>query len=132
MILYKRLVNGQKSTFLLMILQNVLLKICSLFYSWSSTPTCKNTLACPGNADSGLGPRSGRCPREVNGNPLQYSGLENPMGRGAWQAAIHRVAKLVRHDQATNTLGTSDKQFTPLRSISSSEVSRVWVDHPPR
>ena len=30
--------------------------------------------------------------REGNGNPLQYSCLENPMNRGAWQAAVHRVA----------------------------------------
>ena len=29
--------------------------------------------------------------REGNGNPLQYSCLENPMGRGAWQAAVHGV-----------------------------------------
>ena len=31
--------------------------------------------------------------REGNGNPLQYSCLENPMDRGAWQVAVHRVAK---------------------------------------
>ena len=30
---------------------------------------------------------------EENGNPLQYSCLENPMGRGAWRATVHRVAK---------------------------------------
>ena len=31
--------------------------------------------------------------REGNGSPLQYSCLENPMGRGAWKAAVHGVAK---------------------------------------
>ena len=31
--------------------------------------------------------------REGNGTPLQYSCLENPMGRGAWWAAVHEVAK---------------------------------------
>ena len=36
---------------------------------------------------------SGRCPGEGNGNPLQYSCLENPMDRGAWQATVHGVAK---------------------------------------
>ena len=36
---------------------------------------------------------SGRCPGEGNGNPLQYSCLENSMDRGAWWAAIHGVAK---------------------------------------
>ena len=35
----------------------------------------------------------GRSPGEGNGNPLQYSCLENPMDRGAWQAAVHEVAE---------------------------------------
>ena len=38
-------------------------------------------------------PGSGRSPGEGNGNPLQYSGLENPMTRGAWQATVHEIAK---------------------------------------
>ena len=39
----------------------------------------------PANAgDSGLIPESGRSPGEGNGYPLQYSCLENSMGRGAW------------------------------------------------
>ena len=37
---------------------------------------------------------------EGNGNPVQYSCLENPMDRGAWQATVHGVAR-VRHDLAT-------------------------------
>ena len=48
----------------------------------------------PANAeDVGLFPRLGRSPGEGNGNPLQYSCLENPMDRGAWQAKAHGVAK---------------------------------------
>ena len=39
-------------------------------------------------------------PGEGNGNPLQYSCLENPMDKGAWQATVHEVAR-VRHDLAT-------------------------------
>ena len=35
----------------------------------------------------------GRSPGKENSNPLQYSWLENPMDRGAWQATFHRVAK---------------------------------------
>ena len=35
----------------------------------------------------------GRSPGEGNGNPHQYSCLENPMDRGAWQAILYRVAK---------------------------------------
>ena len=39
----------------------------------------------PANAgDVGLIPRLGGSPREGNGNPFQYSCLENPMGKGAW------------------------------------------------
>ena len=38
-------------------------------------------------------PGSGRSPGGGNGNPLQYSCLENPMDRGAWQAIVHIVAK---------------------------------------
>ena len=44
-------------------------------------------------ADLGLIPGSGRSPEEGNGNPLQYSCQDNPMGRGAWQATVHGVAK---------------------------------------
>ena len=48
----------------------------------------------PANAsDSGLIPGSGRSPGEGNGNPLQYSCLENPMDRGAWRATVHCIAK---------------------------------------
>ena len=39
-------------------------------------------------------PGSGRSPGEENGNPLQYSSLENPMDKGAWQASVHGVEKL--------------------------------------
>ena len=38
-------------------------------------------------------PGLGRSPGEGNGNPLQYSCLENPRDRGAWRVTAHRVAK---------------------------------------
>jgi len=41
--------------------------------------------------DLGLIPGLGRSPGEGNGNPLQYSCMENPMDRGAWQATVHGV-----------------------------------------
>jgi len=37
----------------------------------------------------------GRPPGEGNGYPLQYSGLENSMDRGAWQATVHGVSHLL-------------------------------------
>ena len=43
---------------------------------------------------------SRRSPGEENGNPLQYSCLENPMDRGTWQATVHGVAR-VGHDLTT-------------------------------
>ena len=43
--------------------------------------------------DLGSIPRLRRSPGEGNGNPLQYSGLENSMDRKAWQAAVHGVTK---------------------------------------
>ena len=58
---------------------------------------------CPGGSDGkvsvynagnpGSIPGLGRSPGEGNGNPLQYSCLENPMDGGAWEAAVHGVTK---------------------------------------
>ena len=51
----------------------------------------------PANAgdirDPGLIPGSRRSPGGRHGNPPQYSCLENPMDRGAWQATVHGIAK---------------------------------------
>ena len=51
----------------------------------------KNLPATAG--DAGSVPGLGGYPREGNGNRLQYSCLENPMVRGAWQDTVHGVAK---------------------------------------
>ena len=54
----------------------------------------KNT---PGNAgdirDTSSIPGLGRSPGGGNGDPIQYSCLENPTDRGAWQVTVHKVAK---------------------------------------
>ena len=58
----------------------------------------------PANAedtrDEGSIPGLGRSPGEGNGSPLQYSCLENSMGRGAWHAAVYGAAK--SHTQLRN------------------------------
>ena len=55
----------------------------------------KNLPANAGNVrDAGLIPGLGRSSGGWHSNPLQYSCLENPMGRGACQATVHRVAEL--------------------------------------
>ena len=51
-------------------------------------PPAMQETACS-TVDLGLIPGSGRSPGEGNGNPLQYSYLGNPMGRGTWQATVH-------------------------------------------
>ena len=51
----------------------------------------------------GFNPGLGRCPGERSGTPLQYSCLENPMDRGAWQATVHGVTKS-QHDSVTKQL----------------------------
>ena len=53
--------------------------------------TVKNPPANIG--DVGLIPGSGRSPGEGDGNPLQYSCLENPVDRAAWRAVVHGVTE---------------------------------------
>ena len=63
----------------------------------------KPSLGFPGGSDSkesacnvgdpGLIPGLGRSPGDGNGNPLQYSHLENSMDRGGWRGTVHRVRK---------------------------------------
>ena len=54
----------------------------------------KNLPASIGDTgDTGSIPETGRSPGAENGNPLQYSYLENPVDRGGWWATVHGVAK---------------------------------------
>ena len=62
-------------------------------------------------ADVGSIPGSGRCPRGGHGNPLQYSCLENPMDRGAWQATVHGVTQ----------------SWTPLKQLNMHTHTRMGV-----
>ena len=58
---------------------------------WLSGKESTCNVGAPG--DEGLILGFGRSPGGEHGNPLQYSCLENPMDRGAWQAIAHRVTK---------------------------------------
>ena len=53
-------------------------------------------------------PGSGRSPGEGNGNPLQYSCLENPTERGAWQARVHGVTRV----RTTTTINNKDLLYS--------------------
>ena len=89
----------------------------------------KFTCSAGDAGDKGSIPRSGRAARGGHGNLLQYSCLENPMDKGAWWAAVHRVTKswtqvkrLSSHAKAVNTINQSDGLDTwwrgfPLRAL---------------
>ena len=72
-----------------------------LLSSFLDSSNCKGFAHSAGDLGSVLG--FGRSPGEGNGNPLQYSCLENPMGREAWWATVHGVAELEMTEQLTHT-----------------------------
>ena len=61
--------------------------------------------------DTGSIPGSGRSPRKGNGNPLQYSCLENPMDRGAWWATQLMGSQRVTTERLTHTLRLATCDF---------------------
>ena len=65
-----------------------------VFWGFPGDAMVKNLSAKSGDTgDVGLTPVLGKSPGEGNGNPLQYSCLENPMDRGAWRATVCGVAE---------------------------------------
>ena len=77
---------------------NSLISSNTQFRGYSGFPSGSESKASARNAeDLGFIPWLGRSPGEGNGNPLQYSCLENPMDRGAWQATVHGLQR-VGHD----------------------------------
>ena len=78
--------------------------------------------------DTNSVPGLGRSPVRGNSNPLQYSCLENPMDRGAWQSAVHRVAELETTEATlrahTHTLVLLNAQEM-LNSVSRAAVSKA-------
>ena len=68
--------------------------ICALLVLGYQLPQWLSSKESACNAgDPGSVPELGRYLGGGHGNPLQYSCLENPMDRGAWQATVHRVAE---------------------------------------
>ena len=77
---------------------------------WSEGSAGKESpLSAEDTRDLGLIPESGKSPGGGNGNPLWYSGLENSMDRGAWQAIVHGIMKsrkrLSKHSSWSTSLG---------------------------
>ena len=88
-----------------------------LFYitSWSFPGGSEVKVSACNAGDLGSIPGSGRSPGEGNGNPLQYSCLENPMDGGAWWATVHGVLKSrTRLSNFTFTFCITDQSLTLL------------------
>ena len=80
----------------------------------------KNPPANTGDArDAVLKPGSIRSPGGGNGNPLQYSCLENPMDRGAWWATVHGVAESNTTEHARYLILTASQLhlYPPLTPV---------------
>ena len=90
---------------------------------FASGSVVKNLPASAG--DQGSIPGSGRSPGEGNGNPLQYSCLENPMDRGAWLATVHGVTK--KESEATSL--SPSKAFEELEVKSTLPAATWWQNH---
>ena len=89
-----------------------------------------------GTGDSGSIPGSGRSPGERDGNPLQYSCLENPMDRRVWWATVYRVTNSrtllkwlsvrVRTHTHTHTHDTMGQWATNTKRLYSSLKRLIW------
>ena len=84
--------------------------------------------------DSGSISGLGRSPGEGNGNPLQYSCLEDPMHRETWQAAVHGIAR-VGHDLVTKPppplkwrKWMSEKPWRRWLPAKLGECQGLWLD----
>ena len=60
---------------------------------WGTSLVNQTVKNLPEHQETWFDPWVGKTAGERNGNPLQYSCLENSMDRGAWQATVHRVTK---------------------------------------
>ena len=96
-------------------------------------PTCQCKLDVRA---AGSIPELGRSPGEGNGNPLQYSCLENPMDKGAWQAIVHRVTQswtwpsYLAHPQVEQTARQRSwgrRVEASWRNSDEATVGRQWV-----
>ena len=88
---------------------------------------CKESACSAG--DPGLISGLGRFPGGGNGNPLQYSCLENPMDRGAFRATVHGVAR-VGHDLVTKS-SLDHRKSEGIRKVSASltvlKLLTIWI-----
>ena len=100
-----------------------------LSWSFSSKESACNARDA---GDAGSIPGLGKSPGRGHGNTLQYSCLENPVDRGAWQVTVHRVAKsqtwlkqLSKHAHILNTSLSLSPNFLGLYNRAGTTFKRV-------
>ena len=79
------------------------------------------------SADPGSFPGSGRSPGEGNGNPLQYSCLENPMLREDWRTTVHGVTKI--QNRATKQQQLGEQVNLGGEKVGSDMTTEIWKTH---
>ena len=104
------------------------------FLRTNFTGTLRSGVGFPGGSDSkesacsagdlGLIPGFGRSPGEGNSHPLKYSGLENSMDRGPWQATVHGVTKSLT--RLSNFHFTEGKGSPTLVQRFTSVIAALW------
>ena len=101
------------------------LSIGHTYGDWGSFPGGSDSEdpACNAGGPGSI-PESGRSPGDGNGNPLQYSCLENPMHRGAWRATVQRVTK------ESDTTATDTFTLFMGAEILSYIISTLWSSPP--
>ena len=86
----------------------------------------KNPPAKTGNTrDEGSIPGSGRCPGVGNGNPLQYSCLENPIDRGAWRATVQGIRKTQIRLTNTHTQKSDEEVLYVLVTVLNHKSNKI-------
>ena len=85
-----------------------------------STYQCRRRKRCAFN------PWVGKIPGGGHGNSLQYSCLENPMDRGAWQATVHRVAKSQTWLKWLSTRAIHSLDFVKVKVLVAQSCPTLW------
>ena len=87
------------------------------FFNYGKKTHEESACSARDTEDVGSIPGSGRFPGVGNGNPLQYSCLENSMGRGAWQAIAHGAAETQLSEHAQKNKNYYHNHFQVYGSV---------------